>query len=526
MHSGWSKQLTGFISSARKAPPILENEQLFTKWEAAGHFWLPERPEGKLWGKVSFSPGDKVSVVLEGNLGRRHQTKGILYPTLNGILFNGAHCTLFDSICYVESYFSDREYQRSTLHSSLMLLGGHFASPSDVRLQSLSMKFSHLDDWFREPYDLQYKRGGFEKSLVCFSPDTFKIETSFESESFCLSSFCQRQIPFGSKRGKLEFSSRYILIAEPKTDQSLSLFLSLASSLRSYLMLLIGCGVYTLELEGMLANTTDANVEISSEPDKAPPAIVQIYLPVCVPTVVQGDTNCFASSYNEMSKEFTTGTNGWFKHKEILETATRAYTELLQYDGASEESVFLRVVQTLEHLHGVIFSDNSKYVPKPKWKKFQAWLAENVPNPLARLWHEDDAESKDAVDHGQLRKIVLDRIGSLNQLSFRSRLEMLFRKIPRRYLMPILDNPSSKFDEELDEFLRAVEATRNYLTHYTSRQKKTALKKEDMEEATARCWAVLSYWIATYIGFSEEISGTMALKAKRAMFLVANKTEL
>jgi hypothetical protein len=522
MHLGWASPLTGFISSVRTAPPILEGTELFTKWEAAGHFWLPDRPEEKLWGNLSFAPGHMINVVLEGNFWKsRHGREGIKCAALNGVLFNGAHCTIFDSICYVESYFSDKEYQRSTLQSPLMLLGAHFSILDEVRLRSISVGFSHLDRWFQEPYSIHYKRGGLEKALVSFSPDTFEIEANFESEAFTISPFCQRKLPSAfSSRGKVEFTSQYVLVAKSENDQQISRFLSLVSSLRSYLMLLIGCGVYTLELVGVLANQQEP------ESGETLPDRVRIYLPVNVPLVVQTDVQSFVSGYEQVSADFATATKGWFEKRETLSTVTRAYSEVLQNDGASEESVFLLIVQTLEHLHGIIFPSKSKYVSRSAWKKFRDWLAENVPDPFPGLESEGDSENKSTVDQRQLRTVVLDRINSLNKLSFRSRLGMLFREIPQGILMPIFDNPYPRVDEVLEEFLRQVEETRNYLTHYDKKLAESALKGKDLEKATARCWAVLTYWIATYIGFGPENSRRMALNAKRAMFLVAYKTQL
>jgi hypothetical protein len=225
MHIGWTSAPIGFRSSVRKAPPILEGEELFAKWEAAGHFWLPERPEEKLWGRASFVPGYEVVVVLEGNFRAHHPSRGgIECAALNGVLFNGAHCTVFDLVCHVELYFSDKEYLRSTFRASLLLLGGHFSSIGEVRLQSMNVRFSHLDNWFQEPFDLRYKKGGFEKALVCFSPDAFEVEASFEREPFTLSLFCQREIPLSSSLGKLEFASRYALVAEPSSAKPLSWF--------------------------------------------------------------------------------------------------------------------------------------------------------------------------------------------------------------------------------------------------------------------------------------------------------------
>jgi len=42
----------------------------------------------------------------------------------------------------------------------------------------------------------------------------------------------------------------------------------------------------------------------------------------------------------------------------------------------------------------------------------------------------------------------------------------------------------------------------------------------------ATCWAVLNFWFAKKLGFSDEAAGEIAFKAKRAMFLVSRKSGL
>jgi hypothetical protein len=123
------------------------------------------------------------------------------------------------------------------------------------------------------------------------------------------------------------------------------------------------------------------------------------------------------------------------------------------------------------------------------------------------------------------KETILSRIGGINDLSLRSKLEHLFKKIPGPSLMPILGNPSSS-DEYLESFLPRLEATRHYLTHFNPEQQQLAFKPSEMEDASLLCWAVLTYWMSSHLGLNPTSSGNLALQAKTAMFLVHPNTKL
>jgi hypothetical protein len=85
--------------------------------------------------------------------------------------------------------------------------------------------------------------------------------------------------------------------------------------------------------------------------------------------------------------------------------------------------------------------------------------------------------------------------------------------------MPLLDNPGNP-DAYLDEFLRRVEATRNYLTHFSSKLKADAFDGKDLERAALQCWAVLLFNISFFLGVREEVAGEIAWAGRKSMFLV------
>ena len=512
MHFYWTSPLQGFTSSARKPPPLLSKEPLFSQWNGTGHFWLPDRADHKLWGRASFRPGDVIEIVLEGNLWPYGSTGRFKCPVIHGTLFNGAPCALFDSSCAVESYWAVERHDRTIVDSRYLLVGQHLPALSEVLLSRLTVQFSHLDDWFHKPYRVTYKPNSDDKALLSFSPDSFEASVLFDSAEFRLSLFCGRTIPHAPTTGKIEWTYRYSVVIESVEPQSFDLFIQVATLVRKILVFLIGTGVYTLSLNAVLW-----------EPDEGPPRTkklrrLQILTPVAVPMLVRTDPRAFSTRFEQVAAVLPGVFAEWFRRKEELAVVTSSYSEILLIDGAAEETFFLRIAQVLEHFHGLLWPESRRYASRSNWKLFRSWLGENLPDPLPGLGTGENRPP------AQLRDLLLNRIGSLNELSFRSRLEELFKRIPGRWLMPILDNPPPGWERYLNSFLASVEATRHYLTHFDPEQSVKALRGEALEVATSRCWSVLSFWLARTVGFSEEIAGRIAMNAKRAMFLIAHRT--
>lgn len=156
---------------------------------------------------------------------------------------------------------------------------------------------------------------------------------------------------------------------------------------------------------------------------------------------------------------------------------------------------------------------------KEDWKTLMQGLTQYLSPTLLDLLKLDEEKIN------KLRDLLIARIASLNKLSFRSRLTQLFDGIPKPYLMPLIGNPNRP-DDAIESFLKKIEATRNFLTHHEQAQSKNSLYEQDLRDAMVSCWAVLTFWIARKLGFSEKESGHIASRASRTMFLVSKKSEL
>ena len=210
----------------------------------------------------------------------------------------------------------------------------------------------------------------------------------------------------------------------------------------------------------------------------------------------------------------------WFKQEKQLNIVMRAYTETLLNDGAYEESVFLGVVQVLEHFHAILFPEGATYYKRQVWKTFLSRIRGFVPSALVEAGAPLDGEG-----NPENAPLLLNRIGFLNELSLRTKLEALLQRMYTSYLMPILNNPDEP-QVAIKEFAKGVATTRHFLTHYNERQARQAFSEIDLRRAVSSCWAVLTYWLARRLGIDEEQAGKMALNAKSAMFLTAPRAGL
>jgi hypothetical protein len=300
----------------------------------------------------------------------------------------------------------------------------------------------------------------------------------------------------------------HYLVIRPESRQSLDWLLEVASSVRDIFVFLIGSGVYTLDVVGLSDRSEDGQARV-----------FHVNLPVAVPRVVRYDSDYFLTRHRDCREEIQSLVKEWFVRLDDLNVVIGVYRELLCSDGASHTTILFRAVQTLEHIHGLCWPDDSRYVKKATFNRFIKWLREHFPSEL------DHVASDEMCRLTINKEIIMSRIGGLNDLSLRSKLERLFKEIPAGVLLPILGNPHD-LNKHLTCFLERLEASRHYLAHFSEQQKLSAFSADETQDAALICWAVLTYWVGRTLGLSCAKAGDIALKAKSAMFLVHPRSHL
>ena len=514
MHIRWVSSKEGFGHLPRTPPTTLKEEQLLKKWKSSGYFWLPDRPEDKLPGEISFIPGQAIYISIIGSFKSLPQF-GVsdLCKVINASLANGLKCTIVDSIYFPETFFTkEKPFFRTRFQSKLLIAGIHFECIENFSIEEIGIKFSKVNNWLECPYSIKFIDNNYEETNFQFKPVALNVPTQFQKKSFVLSTFCERTIPLPDQDpgGEISWTYQYVLIIHPSEPQNLLWFFKLTLSLRNFFMFLIGSNVCTLELSGSLPS-------LKSKPDDNPRE-VRVYAPVYFPRLEENNEG-FSTYYSKIGKKFNTITETWFEKYNDIEEVMRGYAELVQNDGAQKESVFLRIVQILEHFYGYLFKESKKYLPKKYWKYIQNEFQYALDGLLKK--NEGPAPNQSEFMTEDLKKTILNRISSLNKKSFRSCLTELFNGIPKSLLLSIFRNPSEDIEKVVGDFLKSVENTRNYLTHFDAKLKRRCFSERDLERATLICWAVLNYWIAKTLNFEEKTSSNIAMISLQALFIVS-----
>jgi hypothetical protein len=499
----------GFVTARRKPPEELSKYPLYTDFQATGRFWLPEAPEQTWWGQVLFRPGDAVCVTLDDPPWLSAPDGGIEVSVLLGRLSDGTPCTMLDGRALVETHYRERPYHLATVFGRYFIGGVHLAGIDDPQMTSAYCQFTHLNEWFGSPYQVNHDDDR-TRSVLWFQPSEFTLQLEAQGVPFELCSFCRRSVPWEMMSRGDQWSYDYCLYIRPTSPQGLAWFLSTAATVRRCMIFLIGCAIYTPDLTPCFVNRSN-----EAESDSFPGFLMQA---VDIPSFIRTHALYCSTTYGAIAQIFPQVVSAWFRQEQQLNIVMRAYAETLLNDGAYEESVFLGVVQVLEHFHALLFPRKVTYFERLVWKAFLVKLGDFIPSALV--------ETGGLKPEGTRKKteLLLNRIRYLNQVSLQTKLTDLLEMLGFDFT-PILDNPDD-LDVAVKKFARKVTATRHFLTHYSQKQARQAFSEADLRRATSSCWAILTYWLAWRLGIGEDLAGKMALKAKSAMFLTAQRAGL
>lgn len=500
-HIRYVQEASGFASSLRTVPPALNSFPLMKPLEASGIFWLPDAEHAAIWGKLEYSPGNSTSLILDGVFASEHGGRGNLeFPTIYGRLYNGAPCVLRDAWGHVETFFSRTQIYRTRIHARTFMYG------EDAQVDlfcGVATTFSHLNAWFAPPVTLDYPNND-DDCLLRWSAARQSAAGNYRESPFTLEVECEITLPGTPGVDGVEFKYQYMIALLPSTPQTLEWHLGLAGLIREFFMFLVGSGVSTLRIEAFAG----------TKPWKQ---IVKVFPTIAVPSSVRLNPRYFGTSHQTIAPEFQSLLDSWLSRSDELEVVRETLSDLFTVDGASRSAVFTRVVQTMEHFHGLVYPDKQHFVPKSTWRGFLKWLKSDFPY----CWQ--DATASQAEELLQKKEALIGRMGHINAWSFRNRLRALFDEIPPSDLMPMIDNPHDRASF-LDDFLMRLEATRNYLTHFDESLRPRTF--EELETPTLQCWAVLMYSLARYLGLSNARCAEIGMAARRTLVLVKSAAPL
>jgi hypothetical protein len=117
--------------------------------EKLGLWWLPEVPNRKSFGTLSYNDEGEIPLSVVGELGRPG-SQDRLYPAILGHLDSDGHVqrvTLRDCFLTKRSFSSEPGVSRQEFFSHRAYFGEHLQSEEDLTFQIVSLSFSGLPSW-------------------------------------------------------------------------------------------------------------------------------------------------------------------------------------------------------------------------------------------------------------------------------------------------------------------------------------------------------------------------------------------
>lgn len=165
------------------------------------------------------------------------------------------------------------------------------------------------------------------------------------------------------------------------------------------------------------------------------------------------------------------------------------------------QSRFLNLMQAVETFHRR--GGQGKYLSDPLHDKLKAELTATYKSAFKRLFDELSTPAgvvaypeDDVKNLAKLEEILVKRLESSNEISLRSRMELIFKDLSKEEGKLVCDKPKS--------FIYHTTSTRDYLTHYDKSGKATALTGVKLFQATEGLRVLLLLLIMRELGIEKE----------------------
>lgn len=448
---------------------------LLDDFELKGIWWLPDQPDQRISGILSFRNENKILLELLGSLYEKKALGGndIFQPeVILGVSDSGHICTLFKNY-ETSSNLSFPGVNKSIIMSKFLFIGKHFQAERELQFPSFQVNFTNLENWLvKKPFTTKVPddKNNLEWKL------THKWPKEFEANLEEINSVIQSTHNFatdGDGVRNVIWKSRAYLKIIPETAQSFEWYWNIIYDLCNLLTLLIGETTYIVKLEAF-----GDDIEIS--PGKTMKEKIELYFTQNKPNLKE-DIHPFQMiiPLPIIENKIDQIMSEWFSKAQTLRSTYDLFFGTFYNPDMYLHLHFLSLMQTIESFHRVTMI--GKYLSDKDWQPYRNQLTNNLSAELDRS-HRESLKS---------------RIRYGNEYSLRKRISELLQSLDENTLSTLA--PSDKY------FTSDIIDTRNYLTHYDDELKDKALKDADLYWANQRLRILITILLLKEIGIEEDL---------------------
>lgn len=465
-------------------------------FEHTGLWWLPDDPDKKIGGTLSYSPIDGIHLALLGTFNSLfpagHQNR-FEVEVINGYTSNGIPTTLSNNI-QVGYSFNNPGFPQQKLSSDLLAMGRHFASMDELRFAKWRISYENLDDWisprlFNETYDTDTE-GTFEVTIVVKPIDHFdayinaiKGRTVLTTDMFSGS---------GATSGEFDLVKEAFFELTPDAKQSYEKFKRWHDDIQNLLSLLMVDSIQSRKIHGVLS--------VNEEDDFSERVGVSIF-PRLGYRPVQRITRWhdMLMTLGDIQDHLATVLENWFEAEHNVRQAIILFLADSNPREVDLDTQFVNIMHALESYHRS--TNAGHYLSKEEYQLYLEKMVQAIPEGISS-------------DH---RKSLKSRLEYGYQYSQRKRFRELFDSIGAD-LQELVTNGDKAF-------IGKVVDTRNYLVHRDETSKGLTLEWPERLYAYRRLRMLMTILFLKHIGFDEDFIYQQVFKNRRVINFIGSQEE-
>lgn len=472
-------------------------------FEYKGIWWLPEKEDAQFTGTLQYIPSKSailelmdyptdISSILKTEIQEGGESaiidvtfKSISRPQIIlGRSSDGKEITLYD-IYNIEPTISSSRILITKLYIRTVFVDAHFKKVEEIKFNSISVCFTHLDDWVNISVFEFPKRtnGEIVHKYKILNDIVAKVN---EELKICIEFHVKEFMEFMKE---VYLRQQVSIRIEPIMEKQFDYYRNIIEDVERFLSFGISIPVYHIAVYGQ---TEAAKMVIRDKDHKEDKIIYHNVMIFDSFWRISNDIKRFWGndmlfSYYDISQQFESILQKWFALTEVLEPIYDIYFGLLYTPMMHVEGRLLFLTQAIEAYHRR--KRNNLELPEEEHQKMLIDILNCIP--------------------GQYKKWTEEQLKYSNERSFRSRLKEL------------IDNfPEALGGTDIDYFVHKIVITRNYLTHYDEKLKEESAKGEELFNLTLKIKALVEACLLMELGFNLDIIKNLISKRKKNYKLI------
>ena len=446
--------------------------------EIKGKWWLPDKPERRIFGTLKIYYDIFSELELFGLLKDKKMSAIFIEPKLIlGQSIKGEEITLYKCSEYTTSN------DRSLFHINSIFIGLHFIDEEQIRFKNIYVEFLHLDKWFWQGSDFEIKYFPNEETRISYKPSSYiQVDLSDINLDYKI------RIKTGIE-GNANFGPRSKIKYEQKTFVEITttnLNMKSFNDFKRVIFLLqdfFSFGIMKPAYPILIRGETESYKK--NQNHKAYPPLIEIYYLIRGIPNLNENLNIFDMlfCFKDISNKLELVLKNWFKKINSLSAVFQLYFASLYNPSLYLEYKFLSLVQAIEAYCRIRY--NGKYVSDGEYE----------------LVHDKILKSIIENTKNGLQCSLMSKLKYGNELSLKTRICRLFKKNIEI---------TKLFIKNEENFIDKVIKTRNYLVHQDESLKELSFKKEELFSTNIKLKIMIEKYLLKEIGFdSEEIKALL-----------------